>query len=451
MGVAATSLYAGRLVALNEDGLSMLLFALLGLAGVVVLASVPVPVLFLGWLFLAPLFQASADVTSLGRTLTWGLYIAPALLLIVLTVLRREHGVAASPVDWLPGAYVAYVIASIGLTTDTLQSDPTGSAKAILTVVALGPIAYYFLVFGPGARIGTRPILATVMTAGLLQGLFAMLEYATGWNLWNFTGWQRAAGGGRVVATLANPGVLGAFLGVAIVVAVTALIWRGPRRIRTLAWVTIAVCTPGLLATLTRGPILATAAVVVALLVLGRARVLGLGVLAVSALAIVFLLPSLQNTETYKERVAQKATVELRVAIQDVSLQLAAEKPVFGWGYGSFDRVKQASQITIEGIPIRSVLEATSHDSYLTKLVELGSLGFGLFMAPFAVLGYRALRRPSPPLDRWLVVAAVASLVVMGVTAGTLDFRFFSFAQMLPFVFLAILRRESSTPKTTDA
>jgi O-antigen ligase len=271
-----------------------------------------------------------------------------------------------------------------------------------------------------------------------------MVEFATGWNLWYTTGWQGIEGGSRVVATLANPGVLGVLLGVAIVVAVAILTWNGPRHLRKLSWATLLVCTPGLLATLTRGPILATIAVVVLLLLLGRARLVGLGVLAVSAIALVLLLPSFRSTETYKQRVAQKATVEIRVALREVSLTLVAEKPAFGWGYGSFDRAKNATEFSIEGIPIRSVLETTSHDSYLTKLVELGILGFLLFAAPFLVLGYRGLRQRARGPDSWLVIASVASLLVIYLTASTLDFRFFSFAQMLPYVFLAILRRETS-------
>lgn len=445
VGVAMLSVYAGTLVARNELGVSMLLLALLALTGLIVLASLPVDTLFLGWLFLAPIFQNSADLTALGRGLTWALYTAPALLLAALTVLRRRHGFALSPVDWLPIAYVVYVLASLLLTSDTFEENPVGSAKAIVSVVALGPIVYYFLTVGPGAMIPSRKIIATIAAAGLAQGVLSIVEVATGWNLWGARGWQGVEGGARVVGTLANPGVLGMLLGVAIVIAVTILTWGGPRHWRKLSWVILAVCTPGLLATLTRGPILATAVVVVLLLLLGRARLLGLGVLAATALAIVVLLPSFRNTETYKERVAQKATLELRVALREVSLQLVAEKPVFGWGYGSFDRAKSASEFTVEGLPIRSVLETTSHDSYLTMLVELGGLGFLVFATPFVVLVYRGLRNQSGAQDRWLIVASIGSLLVVYLSASTLDFRFFSFALMLPFVYLAILRRETAT------
>jgi O-antigen ligase len=185
--------------------------------------------------------------------------------------------------------------------------------------------------------------------------------------------------------------------------------------------------------------------VLVPLVVVRRTRVLGLSVLAATAVAVALLAPSFQRTDVYQQRVAQRETVQTRVALQDWSLQLAAEKPVLGWGYGSFDRVKNTSGFTAEGIAIASVLEATSHNTYLTVLVELGIVGLLLLILPFLVLAVRAVAARAQHSGDWLVAASLCSLFVIGLTASTLDFRFFSFAQMLPFVFLALLRRTSAS------
>jgi len=444
LGVAVLSLYVGTLVARNEQGLSMLLLAVLALCGLVMLASLPTEFLFLGWLFCAPLLQNSADLSALGRGLTWALYTAPAVFMAALTVIRQQHRIPASFVDWMPATYVLYVLGSMMMTSDVLQASPVSTAKAVFTVVALGPIIYYFLTFGPGVNVHSDRIVITIMVAGLCQGALAILEATVGWSLWGHNGWQGIEGGTRVIATLANPGVLGAFLGVAIVVSVSILTWGGPRTLRRTSWATVAVCTPSLFATLTRGPVLATAVALVLVLLLGRARLLGLGVLVASALVVVILLPGFRNTEAYRERVAQRSTLEIRTALQDVSLQLAAEKPLLGWGYGSFDRVKNSSEVTVQGLPVRSVLETTSHDTYLTKLVELGTIGLLLFVAPFLILGYRGIAGWTRSRENWIVVASMSSLLVLFLSALTLDFRFFSLAQALPFVFLAILRRKTA-------
>jgi O-antigen ligase len=230
-------------------------------------------------------------------------------------------------------------------------------------------------------------------------------------------------------------------------VAVAILVWNGPRSLRRLSWAVLFAAAPGLLLTLTRGPVLATAIALVLLLLLGRARVVGLAVLAVGAIAIVLLLPSLRDTEVYQARVADRVNLQGRAALQDWSLRLAAEKPVFGWGYGSFDRAKNTSGFSTEGVPIRYVLQYTSHNTYLTVLVELGGLGLLLLSGGFLVLGVQALAHARvASQDRWLVAAALGALVVIFLTASTVDFRFFSFAQVLPFLFLAMLRRVAATP-----
>lgn len=445
LGIAAISLPAGMLVARSQSGVSLPLIALTGLVGLVILASLPPSVLFIGWFALAPYLQSSADVSALGRLLTWALYTGPALLLLVLTVARRDQSARLSRVDFLPAAYAAYALASIALTTNLLRSNTVGTAKAFLVIVAIGAIVYYYLTIGPGSKVSSQLIFVALLVGAVVQGVLAMVEYATAWNLWHDTGWHGVLGGGRVVSTLANPGVLGMFLGTGIATAVAILTWRGPRTLRRLSWVVLAVAVPGLLATLTRGPILATAIAVVLLLLLGRARLLGFGVLVVGAVALVLLLPSFKKTDVYQNRVAEKSNVQFRQVIQDWSIRLAAQKPLFGWGYGSFDRVKNTSGFDAEGVPIRNVLEYTSHDTYLTILVELGGLGLLLLVAPFLYLGIKSIMRVrvrGP--DSWLIAASLASLLVIFLSASTLDFRFFSLALALPFVFLAVLRRATA-------
>ena len=450
LGVAAISLPAGMLIVRSQGDVSLALLALVGLAGFAVMVSLSPRVLFLGWLLFAPFLQNSADTSTVGRALTWGLYTVPAVLFIALTFMRPNRAVAVSRVDFLPGAYAAYVLASIALTTNLLTTNTSGTAKAYFVIVAMGVVLYYFLTFGPGSEVSSRAILVTLMVGAAVQGVLAIIEYATGWNVWHTEGWHEVTGGARAVSTLANPAVLGMFLGAGIVSAVAFLVWGSSdderRRLRRLSWAVLVVCTPGLLFTLTRGPVLATAIAVVLLLLVGRARVVGLAVLAVAGVTVLLLLPSFRDTELYRDRVAERANVQFREVVRDWSLRLAAEKPVFGWGYGSFDRVKNASGFHAEGVPTKTVLTYTSHETYLTMLVELGGLGLLLFVSPFLFLGTRALVRARGPTMDWVTAATLGSLLVIFLTASTVDFRFFSFAQLLPFVLLAILRRPAAPP-----
>jgi O-antigen ligase len=445
-GAAAVSISVGILVARSEDGVSMSMLVLVALTGIAVLASIPPKILFLSWLAVAPFLQASADDSELGRTLTWALYTAPALVMLGLTFVRRDRGVRAHWIDWLPGVYVIYVLASIVLTTDLLDSNMTGTAKAVVLFVAIGAIVYYFLTLGPGRAVRSETIIAVLLVSGIAQGVLAVLDSTIGWNVWRYDGWQHVSGGARAVSTLTNPALLGGFLGATMAIAVAVLVWDGPRTLKRLSWLTLVAAAPGLLLTLTRGPILATALVLVLLLLIGRARIVGLAVLAVGAIAIVLLLPSLRDTDVYRTRVADTVNIQGREVLQDWSFRLAAEKPVFGWGYGSFDRAKNTSGYSAEGVPIKNVLEYTSHNTYLTVLVELGGLGLLLFLGTFGFLGAQALVRARATFAyRWLAGATLGALFVLFLTASTIDFRFFSIAQMLPFLFLAILRRIAAT------
>lgn len=196
--------------------------------------------------------------------------------------------------------------------------------------------------------------------------------------------------------------------------------------------------------TLTRGPILAAVLGAVVLGVFGRlrARLVGWGLIVVTALFVVALLPAIERSPLYRDRIAESENLQFRVAIQNVSLHLAAQKPVLGWGYGSFDRVKDRTGVVPASAVGQSVLAITSHDTYLTILVELGGVGLLLYILPFVVFGIEGLNRArARGPDSWIAAAALAALCVVVFTGATLDFRFFSFALMLPWVFLAILRR----------
>ena len=91
------------------------------------------------------------------------------------------------------------------------------------------------------------------------------------------------------------------------------------------------------------------------------------------------------------------------------------------------------------------MLDFTSHNTYLTMLVELGGIGLLLFASPFVVLAVAGVVRARRPTDdRWLIVAAVVSLGVVALSAMTFDLRFFSFAQVLTWILLALLARPRS-------
>ena len=209
---------------------------------------------------------------------------------------------------------------------------------------------------------------------------------------------------------------------------------------------TLTIGIPGLYATKTRAPIAATLIVAAVIVLLSsRRRLLGLGAIAVASLTLLALWPQIKSSHIYRTRISQTQNVDIRLVLQRVSIKLAEARPILGWGYGSFDKVKFKPSVYSASIPVSEALEYTSHDTYLTTLVEMGLVGLALLVFPGVIILVRAARRariPSP--DRWALVAGISSVLVIGLVAATLDFRFISIMPVLAWMFLGVLRRQTA-------
>ena len=171
-----------------------------------------------------------------------------------------------------------------------------------------------------------------------------------------------------------------------------------------------------------------------------------------ASLAFVALLPNIRASEVYQRRVSERTNLQVRATLQQWSIALWEQKPILGHGFGSFDRVKAAARFSAEGLPTKFVQYYTSHNTYLTMLVEQGLVGVLLFAIPFGIICFRAFplaRAPTP--DRWLIVSSLGAIFVVAFTCSTIDMRFFSIGQALPWLFLAMLRRCTDDSRTSGA
>jgi O-antigen ligase len=446
-GVAVGCVAAALLIAVGtaepHSSPGRLIIPILALSGAVIALSLRVEFVFLGWLFAAPLLQASADAKPVGHVLVLAFYVAPPLLLLTWTLTKRGQGTRHSALDVLPAVYAAYVVGSLVLTTSNLSSNVFGTAKAVWVTMGIGVVLYYFAAFGPLGTLRLVAIVRAFLLTVVLQEGMAIVDGLTGWNLWGDTGWR--AGVARAVSTLENPGVLGTYVGMGMAIALSVLVWRGPPSLRRLSTVVFVLGLPALFLTFTRGPIIAVVAVgAIIAMTRSETRLVALGTLAVATVLIVASWGDITGTTVYRDRVANRSNVQARVLIQDWSIKLAQEKPLFGWGYGSFDRVKneKAATFASHGIPVVYGTSNTSHSTYLTVLVEYGGVGLLLGLAPLLLISWRGANRARVQPDaRWLLTGLVGAVVVYAVSASTLDMRFFSLVPSLPWLFLGFLRR----------
>ncbi len=417
--------------------------ALLAVGGLAALAVVAVEVslkpeqLFLFWLLVAPFLQ---DVGSgrLEHLLRIGLYSAPPLLFLAWTLLQRR-AVRGSFVDLLPAGYAAYVVGS------ALLAGVNVSTTQVFSVVVTGVIVYYFCAFcslGEGIeRRIVRVLLASTAIVSVVVEVGKLAGHSFGYQA------DTTANVERAVGPLGAPGVLGTVVAVGVVLALATLVWNGPQSLRRLAYFSLVVNLPALYLTLTRGPLIAAGAVCL-LIVLSRARTRWPAVLAgiVVALVVAGLWGSISSSSLYRDRFSNQSNVEDRVIIDRWSLELAGRKPLLGWGYGSFDKVKDAAHLPTRSstVTYNEVIQYTSHNTYLTVLVELGGVGLLLLLVPWLVIARSSLRLiGADPANAWIVVGFLGVLGVWIISAGTFDMRFFALTWVLPWIAVGVLRRRT--------
>jgi O-antigen ligase len=336
---------------------------------------------------------------------------------------------------------VVFIVVSQAVVDLETVKQPGFYTNLVHSGVLIGVVAYYFCAFGPIQRLSSRSLAAVLLGSCSVTALMGVVEHYTSWNLW---GQYQIDDPPRIVTTLSSPGMVGAFLGTGLVLATAILVWDGPRSLRRLAIVTLVLTLPALLFTYTRGAILPAVAVAAVLVAAKpRARLVGAGVAVVLGVLLVANWSSLTGSSTYQERAPTNVyNISTRLLIATASLELAKERPVLGTGYGTFDEAKTNLTFDTGSLPWDALYGYTSHNTYLTILVELGAVGLALFVLPWLAVGVGALRqmRRRDPTN-WLTLGLLGSIVVIALTALSTDLRFFSFVPALIWILVGLLRR----------
>ena len=307
---AAVALYAGVLMGRANETLPAPVLLITAAAGGIILFTVRVEHLFLGWLAAGPLFQNAADATQIGRPLSFAVYLAPAAVIACRTLAQWRKRADVSAIDVFPAMFAALVVVSALVSSSLLSESPVGLAKELFQRTLIGVVIYYFLVFGPGAAIRTATIFRALVAGALLQAALSVVEWASGLSVWGRTESYTFENISRTSGTLSSPQALGAYLGCGIVLALAVIAWSGPEHLRRLSWIMVALGVPGLFLTVSRGPILATLVAGLGLLLLaGRARILTAGIIVVSAVALVQFWPQIEQADLYQKRFADRTNV----------------------------------------------------------------------------------------------------------------------------------------------
>ncbi len=397
------------------------LFAVLALAALLVRRPALLGVLAVAALpFRVPL-QIGADTASLLIPL-YGV-IAAGCAATAFTWLRPGTGGAALAVaEREPDRRLRNVLIALAVFLVLYALQATYSTDL---AVALKNVCLFYVPFAVLLRLlldvpWTAPRLETVLwlVTGLAV-LFAAVgfyEYATGHLLLSNAKVQEANDLKpyfRVNSLFFDPNIYGRFLALTMVALAAALLWTRRRETVVLAALTLAVLWAGLVLSLSQSSFAALLGGLAVLAALRwRARwMLAASVAAAAASAAVLLLaPGAIEVDTRTEASLDRATSG-RFDLVSGALDMARDRPVWGFGTGSFAERYRAR----EGVSSERVA-AISHTIPLTVAAEQGIVGLLAYLALMvdrAALvfprGLRARLQRGPPGAVDVALAAVAA------------------------------------------
>jgi O-antigen ligase len=213
----------------------------------------------------------------------------------------------------------------------------------------------------------------------------------------------------RVNSLFFDPNIYGRFLALVMLGLAGILLWGRAQKRVLLAAAGLAVLWAGLLLTLSQSSFAAllTGLVVLAALRWAPWRTLAAaGAVVVLAAVLVLAFPSALRLDLSSSDSIDKATSG-RSALMRGGVELAAERPVRGWGSGSFSREYRRSERSSGEQAV-----AASHTIPITVAAEQGIVGLAVYLALLAAALARLLRGAGRAAARAVVGAGFCALVV---------------------------------------
>jgi hypothetical protein len=370
------------------------------------------------------------------------LLLPAALVIIILSRmfrLKRHSTVKLEPADVAMAAFGAMVLVS------TASSGKDWTILFVLQDQVLVPFVAYWIIRlldVQGKELKRlMPLILVLALAECAVGLLSWLAPQAVPSIWH-----SPLLGDRVIGSFRQP-VAYAYVMIFFMVLLfydAMSREKGPlRKWEILAFVLGMVC---LLLTYTRGAWLAGILSLAALLYL-YPKPIAASITVLFCLVLVLPRDALEKEIDHAyERLFNKDTAQSRIVLANAGKNMFLAKPIFGWGYGDYDRYDYTFMERVnEFSPSEwDVREGTSHSTYLTTLAETGIVGLFLYTFPifwWLILTLKALPR-LPKHGFWsgrLLVALWLPIGAFVVSAQDIDMRFFYYCLTLFWINLALI------------
>jgi O-antigen ligase len=379
-------------------------------AGAVVLARRPALVA-VGAVVAMP-FRLPIAIGGATANLLLPLYVVIGSAAIAHAAPRLRRTATRPADDYVPGAVDKVLAATLVLyaVQATYSSDFSQGVQHLLFFYVPFAVLFAVLVRLDWTPRLLRHCLLAFVALALLFCVVGFVEEAAGAVLWN----DKLIQGNlynayfRVNSLFFDPNIYGRFLVIVMALVAAVAGWSARRRDVRAGAAVLLVLWAGLLTTLSQsslGALLVALAVLFALTGYGRVVGLAAAALLVAAVVVLIAAPGALQLRTNGDRALRKATSG-RTDLVRGGADLYAERPLLGFGSGSFEREYRR----LHGLSSAPNV-AASHTTPLTIAAEQGVPGLALYLALLAVAFTVLGRRARDAIPRAGVVAAFAALV----------------------------------------
>lgn len=363
---------------INREAWHFLIAAILFVPAAMLLNRYPFAAILI-WILVFPFFVETP--TSAGRYIFWILHRAliPATLgFVILTNRfwnRKKHElIRPGPAEMAMVIFLLLVVLNILL----FSTDTTRNLYHLYDHVFI-PFCMYWLVRLTAPKEEDWKRLCWVAFFGLvIQTTIGLLAWFSPEVLpAQWLGRQ----GSRTTGTLGNPAVYSTTLVFLSLLLFQQAMQSGSGKLRALLYFLITLGFFGVFLTFSRGSWLAGGVVLLGLLILYPKASLRLMVI-MAVLALILGTNLLADEVSWaSKRLNAGETAEGRIILFNTGLRMIEAKPLFGWGYGNYDRYDNQFKTAVGEIVVRS--DSTSHNTYLTIMAEFGLIAFLFYVLPF--------------------------------------------------------------------
>jgi len=413
-------------------------------SGLVLMAPIAIALIsrpFLGillWLLVMPF----VDILPNAAMMYWLFHRILIVLVLALTIILNRWRETRVHAQLRPPDVAVLILA--GMTPLLIVASHTDLYLPLIRSAdrILVPLLIYISIrLNPLDEQNRKLLLWTVLFVAVTQGFIGLMSIIAPGILPTAL---RAYRQGYASGTLVNPNVYATTLIFCALLLFHSVMGRKPSWIRCLYLLACALCVSGVFFSMERAVWLALSLVLLGLLWIYpkvMIRILLVGAIIVGGLLAAGFLSKYLGFAS--NRFSHEQPVYDRIVVSDAMIQMAREKPVFGWGYDTLNTNIAQYYRTIGAARIASGL-VTSHNTYLTIFAEQGSIILLLTLFPVVWLLVKSFRNrrlistrgsetKSMVIELWL--SALSYLLI----SNFLDMRFFPYSIGLWWLTLGLI------------